>query len=138
MVILKLNSLYLKLYTTINFIVKIQIKMTASYSRTHNPQLMEKILSESMVSEHSKCSSQARISQYSSNKQFEMTIDMGDGREFKIPISKQDEPLVLARRFCFENNLDMKIINVLAKKIKSYMNCSLVSLLLTLEIKLYT
>lgn len=50
-----------------------------------------------------------------------MVVDLGDGRKKKIYVREGDEPNTLARKFCFENNLEMKLIPVLAKNLRSFM-----------------
>lgn len=50
-----------------------------------------------------------------------MVVDLGDGRKKKIYIGEGDDANTLARKFCFENNLEMKVIGVLARNIRTFM-----------------
>lgn len=53
-----------------------------------------------------------------------MVVDLGDGRKKNIRIAPNDDALALAKRFCFENNVDGKVIPLLTKNIKSFMVAS--------------
>ena len=50
-----------------------------------------------------------------------MVVDLGDGRKKNIRITDEDDPSALARKFCFDNNIDGKVIPLLTKNIKSFM-----------------
>lgn len=53
-----------------------------------------------------------------------MVVDLGDGRKKDICISREDDANALAQKFCFDNNIDGKVIPLLTKNIRSFMASS--------------
>jgi hypothetical protein len=56
-----------------------------------------------------------------------LVIDMGNGTKKSIRVNSQDDPNLLAQKLCFDNNLDTKVIPILAKNIRSFISHSRVA-----------
>ena len=48
-----------------------------------------------------------------------MVIEFGENASASLLVSPTDDPATLAKRFCFENNIDPHVINTLASNIRS-------------------
>jgi hypothetical protein len=51
-----------------------------------------------------------------------MIVELPDGRKETLQIKSNDDPQALAKKFCFHNNLDIRIINNLAKNIRNFIS----------------
>lgn len=47
-----------------------------------------------------------------------MVIELDSETSIPLRIHSYDDPLLLSRQFCYSNNIDPKVISVLAKQIK--------------------
>lgn len=54
----------------------------------------------------------------------EMFIELDSNRSATLNISPHDDPLVLARKFCYTYNVDPKVIQTLANNIKEVQHSS--------------
>lgn len=59
---------------------------------------------------------------HSYDDNIEMIVELPDGRKETLQIKSNDDPQALAKKFCFHNNLDIRIINNLAKNIRNFIS----------------
>ncbi len=53
-----------------------------------------------------------------------MVIEYGQNATASILVNKQDDPLILAQKFCYKHNIDPHVINTLANNIRSLQNAT--------------
>lgn len=63
-------------------------------------------------------------SQYEDSDTVEMIIELDKDNSVILNIRADDEPFLLAKKFCYTNNIDPKIINSLAMNIRKIQSSS--------------
>ena len=53
-----------------------------------------------------------------------MVIEFGHNASASLLVGPEDDPITLAKRFCFKNNIDPHVINTLASNIRSLQSTS--------------